>query len=450
MALIYLANLEEQVSDNRTDRFRSLHFPTGLALVSGALSLTGHELRAVDNYLPGASLDAAIDEMERAQPDYIMLSGFLGNHQYRFVKRLTAILKAACPRAVLIMGGPMASTIPDLLMAHSRLDYVVVGEGEETIIDLLDKLERGGDVGGVAGILYRDKAGRVWTTPARERMRDLAAMPAPRYDLFDMDSYVKFLQRSGRCWEISTSRGCYAHCKYCKLTFGNKITFRPVWHVIEEMTYIKTRYGIDRFNFVDDNFLNSARQVNEMADALAAAPEKFKFRFQGRADRINGTLAARLREVGCFDISYGLESGSQDVIDYMGKVLDLKKAEANLAEVLALGIDVHATFIVGMPVETAETIAKTKDFIRRVGLPTANAGILTPFPGTEIYRLAKEAGKIIDDDAYCDALGIVYEDVYVNLTPWPDDALRSWRDEINAVAPRKQAAYASAAELLAD
>lgn len=447
MALIYLANLQgDSESGRRRDRYRTLHFPMGLGLISGVLATTDHTVRVVDNYLPGVSFGQAVAELERAQPDYILFSGFLGNLQYGFVKKACRRIRELCPDAVQICGGPMATTIPELLLAHSNLDYVVIGEGEETILDLLDALERGRPPDGVPGIALRRPDRTPARTPPRARMKDLTQYPYPDYDLFDVGAYVSYLQASGRCWEISTSRGCYARCKYCKLTFGNKISFRPVAHVVAEMQMIKRRFGIDRFNFVDDNFLNSARQVEALAAGLRDCGDSFRFRFQGRADRIDARLARLMRDVGCFDISYGLESGSQQVIDYMGKVLDVAKAEENLKAVLDQGLDMHATFIVGMPVETHATVEETKDYIRRIGLPHANAGILTPFPDTAIYNLAKEWGLIVDDDAYCEALGVAYADVYVNMTRYSDDQIRRWHAEINDVAPRDQRAHLSAEE----
>ena len=447
MALIYLANLQgDSASDQRKDRYRTLHFPMGLGLVSGVLGTTDHAVRVVDNYLPGVSFAQELGELERAQPDYILFSGFLGNLQYGFFKKACRRIRQACPNSVQICGGPMATTIPELLLTHSELDFIVIGEGEETILDLIDALERGRSPDGVPGIALRRPDRTPARTPPRMRMKDLTRFPYANYDLFDIDAYVTYLQASGRCWEISTSRGCYARCTYCKLTFGNKITFRPVDHIVAEMKMIKRRFGIDRFNFVDDNFLNSVRQVEELAAGLRGCGDKFRFRFQGRADRIDGRLARVMRDVGCFDISYGLESGSQMVIDYMGKVLDVAKAEENLKAVLDQGLDMHATFIVGMPVETHATIEQTKDYIRRIGLPNANAGILTPLPDTAIYKMAKELGLIVDDDVYCEALGVAYEDVYVNMTRYSDDQIRQWHAEINDVVPRDQQAYLSAEE----
>lgn len=438
MALIYLANLHELPQGNGPVRTRTLHFPTGLGLMSGLLSTTDHQIGVVDNYVPSSTLEDAVKELERAQPDYILFSSFLGNHQYGFFKRITRQLKELCPRSIQIIGGPMATSIPDLLLDRTSVDYVVYGEGEETLLELLDVLERGGDIGSVLGIWFRTPEGKAVGTLERPRLKDLTKYPLPLYELFDMDAYTTYLHRTNRSWEISTSRGCYARCSYCKLTFGQKITFRPVEHVIHEMELIRSRWGIDKFNFVDDNFLNSVRQVHEMADGLRNAPHHYRFRFQGRADRIDGNLARILKEVGCFDINYGLESGSQAILDTMDKKLDTRRAEENVKQVLDVGLDVHATFIVGMPNETEETFAETKGYIRRIGLPQVSAGILTPFPATRIYDLAKERGLITDDDAYCESLGAVYEDVYVNLTSLPDQTLRDWKQELNDLAQNRR------------
>lgn len=448
MALIYLANLEGKPDKPRADKFRTLHFPTGLGLMSGVLSNTDHEVRVVDNYVPDFTYEQALVELERNQPDYILFSGFLGNLQYGFVKKASRRIKELCPKSTLIIGGPMAAAIPEMLIRFATFDYVVIGEGEETLLDLLDALERGRSPDTVHGICYAPPNGEPRRTPVRHRMKDLTAHPFPRYELFDMDAYVSYLKRTGRSWEISTSRGCYARCSYCKLTFGSKITFRPVDHVVEEMAMIKRRFGVEKFNFVDDNFLNSVRQVEEMVAALHRSEEKFQFRFQGRADRIDGRLARLMKGAGCFDISYGLESGSQKILDDMKKTLDVKRAAKNLMEVLDSGIDMHATFIVGMPPEDEGTIAATKDFIRDVGVPNVSAGILTPFPDTVIYELAKSRGLIADDDAYCESLRVVYDDVYVNLTSFPDQQLRDWRRELNALGQHR-AVYTSVEELVA-
>ena len=149
-------------------------------------------------------------------------------------------------------------------------------------------------------------------------------------------------------------------------------------------------------------------------------------------------LAILFRDVGCFDISMGLESGSQRILDDMQKQMDVRKAAENIRGVLKAGITIHATFIVGMPTETVESIKDTLDYIKYTGLQYVAAGILTPFPDTRIYTLAKERGLIPDDDRYCTNLGRVYEFPYVNLTEYSDSQLLAWRDQIDALSGQSE------------
>ncbi len=434
MTLIYLANLEEKSKRMSRDYIQTLHFPAGLGLISGALSTTDHTLYVLDSYIDKQEPEEILSTISNNRPDYILLTGFLGNYQYSFIKKITHKIRELSPNTIQIIGGTMASTIPGLLIKHSAVDYVVIGEGEETILDLINSIQHGHSVSNVNGIAYRGADGQTLFTAERPRMKDLTKFPLPKYSLFDMPSYIDYIKRTGRCWDILSSRGCFGKCKYCERTFGRNVTYRPLEHVLEEIRFIKQNYGIDRFNFVDDNFLNNTKRVEEFTDALRHFNETIQFRFQGRGNLINYRLAKKLKQVGCFGISFGLESGSQRIIDSMYKFINVKKAEENVKAVLDTGLEVHATFIIGMPMEDEQSIQETKDFIRRIGLLHANAGILTPFPNTEIYRIAKQQGLITDDDSYCENLGTVYYEVYVNFTKYTDHQLLLWRNEINSLS----------------
>ena len=434
MALIYLANLEESSERTFKDYVRTLHFPTGLGLISGALSTTDHTLHVLDSYVDKQKPEDMLLTISKNKPDFILFTGFLGNYQYSFIKRISCKIRELSPSTIQIIGGTMASTIPELLIKNSAVDYVVIGEGEETILDLINSIQHGHSVSNVKGIAYRGADGQTLLTAERPRIKDLTKFPFPKYNLFEMSSYTKYIKETGRCWDILSSRGCFGKCIYCERTFGGNVTYRPLEHVLEEIRYIKQNYGIDRFNFVDDNFLNNTKRIEAFADNLRNINENFQFRFQGRANLINYHLAKTLKQVGCFGISFGLESGSQRIIDSMHKFINVKKAEENVKNVLDSGLEVHASFIIGMPMEDDQSIHETKDFINRIGLQNVNAGILTPFPNTEIYRLGKQRGLIIDDESYCENLGTVYYDVYVNYTKYTDQQLRLWRNELNSLS----------------
>jgi len=203
--------------------------------------------------------------------------------------------------------------------------------------------------------------------------------------------------------------------------------------IVKEMEDFSLKYDINRFNFVDDNFLNSEKQVLAFYDALKKSKMEFKWRFQGRADRFTPTLAKKLVEVGLYDVSFGIESGSPIILKEMKKMLNIETARQNLKS-LPEELDTHASFIIGMPSESHETIRQTIQFIKSTQIKNVNAGILTIFPGTPLYEQVMVKGVIKDEDDYCNRLGPAYVYPYINLTSYSDDQLLQWRDLVSQAA----------------
>lgn len=427
---ILIANLspEESHISNRSleSRITTLHFPMGLGIVAAVLKGAGFQFLVYDSYVNGTR-DGFLQTIEAEKPDIVLLSGFLGNYTYAFVKDVARQIKSINPYTMIIIGGPMASTIPDLLISKTMVDYAIKGEGECTIIELLDAIGKKIDPSRVKGVYFKDSSGNVVFAGEHERIKNLDEYPFPFYDAFPIEPYVSYLKETGRCWEISTSRGCYASCSFCKLTFGKKITSFSNERVIEHMVSVSEKYGINRFNLVDDNFLNNPKKVDDFCASLKKHPYQFKWRFQGRADRISPETVEKMAEVGLFDISFGIESGSQEMLNRYGKKLDIKKALTNLQAIKGM-VRIHATFIVGGPAENWKTIKETELFIKKLKLNNAGIGILTLFPGTVFYNEAYKEGLIRDDDEYCMNLGPVYDKPYTNISDMTDYELLKARD----------------------
>ena len=431
---ILLANLHwAHDGDSSPENVKNLHFPMGLAIIAGEIrkNRTDH-LSVADNYVSDVTEEDILDSVVEDGIDCILLSSFLGNYQYRNLKKFVKAATAASPRCRVIIGGPMAATIPRLILENSggtdERIILVVGEGEETILELLACLESGGRLSGVRGICFRNSGSTIMTEP-RARIKDLDRRPYPAYDLFETDKYVDYVVRTGRCWETCTSRGCFGECAYCKLVFGKKITMRSAASVVEEMNAFCEAYGVNRFNFVDDNFLNTREHALQFSAALKENGAAFKWRFQGRADRFSPDLAENLMDVGLYDVSFGIESGSPEILKSMSKSLNLERAKANLKS-LPSDLETHASFIIGMPEESPETIERTLEFIADTGLKHTSGGLLTLFPGTALYKEARAKGIIADEERYCDSLGPVYSYPYTNLTAYPDGQLIDWAQRI--------------------
>ncbi|CAB5083801.1 hypothetical protein D3OALGA1CA_413 [Olavius algarvensis associated proteobacterium Delta 3] len=208
---VILANLVPDVAvshDSGTYRQKmsNLHFPIGLGIIAAVLSRHGILFDTYDSYVDGTTR-GFLELLERKPYDMVLLSGFLGNYTYRFLMQLSGDIKAVSPKTVIIIGGPIASTIPELLLRNTPVDYAVVGEGEETIVDLLGAFRRKGTAAGVPGVYARDGAGNLIYGGDRQRIRDLDAYPFPDYDAFSIDRYTAFLKESGRCLDVLASRG---------------------------------------------------------------------------------------------------------------------------------------------------------------------------------------------------------------------------------------------------
>lgn len=413
-------------------RFVTLHFPMGLGIVAAVLKKAGIPFEVYDSYVNGTS-DGFLSKVASNKPDAILLSGFLGNFTLRFIQEISRKIRECSPATKIVIGGPIGTTVPELLITRTDIDYVVIGEGEVTSVELVSVINGGGDGTAVRGIAFRDIRSQPVFTADRERIKNLDEHPFPLYSAFKMEPYASYLKETGRCWEISASRGCYAKCNFCKLTFGQKITYYSCKAVVDHMCYINETYGINRFNFVDDNFLNNAKRIEEFSKLLQSARYQFKWRFQGRADKITPKDVEVLSKVGLYDISVGIESGSQEMLDRLGKNLNINAALENLVAIREI-VDVHATFIVGGPGESWETVRATERFIRELKLNNAGIGILTLFPNTKFYDKAVKDGIIKNEYEYCMQLGPVYDWPYVNISSLSDDELISARDQLVNVA----------------
>ncbi len=432
---ILFANLHwSYEGEIKNENIQHLLFPTGMAIIAAEIQqYRNDELFVIDNKVSKINDRDVLTLISTKNIDCILISAFLGNYQYHYLKQFVKKIIENFPGCKVIVGGPLASTVPTVFLksvnGNDEQVIMVIGEGEKTIINLLNSLEKGENLSKVEGICYKKK-NNIIQTPSRARIQNLDEHPYPAYELFDIKKYIEYTKSTNRCWELCTSRGCYGRCVYCKRVFGNTITMRSALSIVREMEDFSMKYDINRFNFVDDNFLNSKKQVFAFYNALKKSPVEFKWRFQGRADRFTPTLAKKLVKVGLYDVSFGIESGSPIILKEMMKMLNIETAKQNLKS-LPEELDTHASFIIGMPSESHETIRQTVQFIKSTQIKNVNAGILTIFPRTPLYEQVMVKGIIKDEDDYCNRLGPAYVYPYINLTSYSDDQLLQWRDSVS-------------------
>lgn len=303
-------------------------------------------------------------------------------------------IKQALPETIIIVGGPHISSMgPETIKRFPEFDYAVVGEGEKILMELLAALEQGPqqrDLNTVPGIIYRDKH-FVRQTPGLPVNRILDELPLPAWDLLpDFPHAYKpaiYDFPRGPVATIAASRGCPFHCKFCDTsTFGAKVRHYSPASVFKMMKHLNQTYGVRHIMFVDDLFLASKIRTAELCNMILEDGLKMTWTCTARVDTVKPDILALMRKAGCWEISFGLETGSDDLLRKMDKQARVAKSEQAINWTADAGIRTKGLFMLGFPGEDEHTIQQTRDFVRRIPMTIMNLTKFTPYPGSPVYR----------------------------------------------------------------
>jgi len=406
--------------------------PYGLATIAGTLKQAGFEVDIYDINAHRPSKGEITQTLKKMRWDLVGISGLITT--YRFQNWLIPCLKAINPKAPVVSGGGLATTNSELLFTRSNVDFTVIGEGEQTILELCNALAIHSDIRNIPGIAYRDN-GCIKKSAPRDNMNVLDAIPFPAWDLLPMEVYLKnpiwgdvANNSSGfkkdvkvtRSMNIISSRGCPMSCNYCYHLFGHSsYRFRSVENVIVEIEILVDRYGVDFIGFVDDNMMASEKRIIEFCDAIEKKKFPITWGCHGRVTSAKFEVLDRMADVGCVWIGYGIESGSQKILDRMNKRAKVEQAKEAIRNTRAAGIYPNTTFIFGYPGETRNTIQDTVDFKRELNIECGSF-FASPYPGTSLYEQVRSQVK--DEESFIQTLGNAAE-FTINLTDFDDETL---------------------------
>ncbi len=299
----------------------------------------------------------------------------------------------------IIIGGKHPSSMPKRALKESPADFLVYGEGEETILELVDAIQKKGPYVGINGIAYRE-AGEIKLNPPRQPIKNLDDIPFPARGLLSLNRY-RSLSTGQKFSNILSSRGCPFSCTYCYNSKNHhsfkKINFRSIDNIIQEIKLVNKKYGVKYFQFIDDNFTINANRVIQFCDALKETNLKLKFIIQGRVDSANLEMYKKLKTAGCELIAFGIESGDEGILRDIKKQITIPQIENAVKLAKEAGIKVRGNFIVGFPNDTPQTIVKTIKLARRLNLYRASFFMLTPYPHSVLWQEAVEKG-VIDEE----------------------------------------------------
>ncbi|MDD5677968.1 MAG: radical SAM protein [Kiritimatiellae bacterium] len=344
--------------------------PLGLMYLAASVREAGHQVRITN--LAGCTDANWQERLAEADVYGIQLytpTVFLGI-------KIAEYLRTRFPRAKRLCGGAHPSALPDA-PELAVFDAIVAGEGETAIVEIVNRWQQGAPVP------------RVWRSPL---IKNLDSLPLPARDLVDMNLFHRKVD-GARCFGILASRGCVYKCAFCdQSVFGHRVRFRSLDNLMQEINGIIAAYGIRHFEFFDDMFADNHKLVTAFRERMAGGG--IIYRCNGRTDRADLDNYRVLYDSGCRVICYGIESGSQYMLDRMNKHNTVANARRAIDMAHEAGMLVNGYFIIGFPGETAETIEATMEFIRTTGIDQAQGYTFVPLPGCDVSRNPEKYGII--------------------------------------------------------
>jgi radical SAM superfamily enzyme YgiQ (UPF0313 family) len=348
----------------------------------------GYDATIIECDVEGLGEGAVIERIAARAPRYVGITLFtVGVWSAAAIARG---LHARLPGVTVIVGGPHVSSMGrETLARFPEFDLAVVGEGEWALVELLAALETGGDLAGIPGLLWRDGAA-VRENPTRPIPKDLDDLPMPAWDLLPGFPHAYppaiYDYPRGPVATIAASRGCPFHCKFCDTsTFGARVRAYSPARVVEMIQLLHERWGVRHVQFVDDLFLASRTRVTEFCERLLASRLRITWTCTARVDTVKPDVLALMKRAGCWEISFGLETGSNELLVKMDKSARVERSEEAVRWTHAAGIRTKGLFMLGYPGETPETIRATRDFAHRIPMDIMNLSKFTPYPGSPIY-----------------------------------------------------------------
>jgi len=377
--------------------------PLGLCSLASSLRIRGHRVSILDAAAREMGLEACVKTILETSPTHVGITTATASiHSAAQVARR---LKELSPGITIIVGGPHLSALPEQTMAmFPQFDFGVAGEGEITAVELLEALERRAGLEATQGVVYRND-GSVRATGPRQPLDDLDRLPMPAWDLLpNLTTHYSPTLNAYKRWpstSLVTSRGCPNQCIYCgSFVFGNRYRSHSASYVIRMMLHLKTHYGIRDIYFHDDTFMVDKARLEELCMSMRQNAVDMTWACFGRVADVRQSdlpLLRRMKEAGCWQISFGVESGSDAILKILKKGITTARVREAVSVAKRAGISVNGFFILGSPGETAETIEETLRLIKTGDFDTVQTSYFTPFPGTEAYRRAHLYGELRED-----------------------------------------------------
>lgn len=405
-------------------------FPQGLAYLASAARNAGHKIEVYQQDIYHYSDEHLTGYLDKNDFDIVIVSVIGGYYQYRKLLKLSTAINASKkrPNFKYLTGGHGPAADPEFFLKKTGADFIGIGEGEITIVELLDAIENNKDLSKVDGIAYLDKKKNYVQTKRRELIQDIDEIAMPAYDLFDINHYallkVPNVPSSMRCLPMLSGRGCTFACNFCyRLDKG----FRPrsAESIIEEIKYLKETYNIQYFAFSDELLMCSKKRTVELCQAFIDAKLDIKWDCNGRLNYADIPTLEKMREAGCLFINYGIESLDNATLKVMHKALTKEMIITGIENTLKIGISPGLNIIYGNIDEPLSAIDDAVEFLLKYDNHAQLRTIrpVTPYPGCELFEIAKERGLVKDTEDFYENKHTNSDLLSINFTKNSDEEI---------------------------
>ena len=414
-------------------------FPLGLGYISSVLKQKGHEVDCLNlNHYNGTAKELIHKKLDKKKYDFVCTGNASG---YNVTENVVRAVKSHRPKVKIIVGGIMITAEPLTIFKLLNPDYAVIGEGEVTIIELLNTLENKKTPKDVKGIIYKDDSGKIIFTQPRDPVENLDSLPYPDFEGFDYEktlgkqaSNISYLHSAfdyTRTYPILGSRGCPFHCTFCY--HYAKYRKRSLDSIMEELEIMVKKYKINMIMFYDECIAADKERLKEFCKRISKLRGEISWELkwspQLTVHNIDDDMLKMLKDAGVDTISYGFESFSPIVLKSMTKPITPEMIESAFHKTLDAGIGIQANFIFGDPAETKETAKTTLDWWKKHAKGQINLTFIEPYPGSKIYQHCIEKGIIKDKEDYIK--NQMLKTHRFNMTDsMTDEEIKELRDEI--------------------
>ncbi len=372
--------------------------PEGLCLLAACTRKAGYKTSLIDSPALGLTLKQVVDEIGRLGSDFIGLTA--STITIHDCSELAKLIKKEYPDITIIIGGPHITVTGQETMEYFKDDFdvAVYGEAEITIVELLGALTKGQALNNIKGLIYYEND-KLITTNKRPPIKNLDDLPMPAWDLLpEIKKYYKqSVARAERfpSFSLMTSRGCPGQCIFC--ASENRLRAYSAKRLMEIVKHLINTYGIKSLEINDDNFVVFRDRLIKFCNALIDEKIDLTWSCFSRVNHVDKEILNLMAKAGCKRIAYGIESGSQEILDFEKKGITLEQAKKAIELTHKAGIHVTGYFILGHLLETKKSMQKTIDFAKSLPLDDFLLSYMVPYPGTELYEIGEKYGKFEKD-----------------------------------------------------